>query len=1791
MFEVAAGSGAVTTLASFNGTSNGCTPYSGLVADSSGNLYGTTMYGGSAGDGTVFEVAAGSSAITTLASFNGTNGANPYGSLVVDSSGNLFGTTGHGGPGNIGTVFKVAVGSGNITTLVSFNGANGCMPLGGLVEDGSGNLYGTTGSGGSGGDGTVFKIAASGGALTTLASFNGTNGAVPLGSLVLGGSGNLFGTTSQDGPSNDGTVFEVAANGAVLTNNTAAGLVFDVNQGFYLGTGGLTVDTACSAKNEFKGALSGPGALTLANDPNNGCLVLAANNTYQGGTVIPAAYAGCSVPNKYSLVIGDGLTVNGNLPGNLIINANANNAGGTGCVVSVLFNSLYGQSYGGTIYALDGGGNQIATSGNVVITKAGNATLTLTGNNSLYMGNIALAAGILNVNSDLALGCNTSVLAFGNATLQAAGNITFDPNRAFLANVGNVALIDTQGFSVTYGNSAGNSGLAGCGTLVAAGSGNLTLVGTSNFAGNTVVAGGNLVVACEAALGLVPANYVSNQLMLDGGTLVEAATPANSSYLPLSLNRGIYLNIGGGTLTADAGTIFTLPDAITGPGGLTVGGNSGDVHLQGNNTYLGNTLVSGGRMFLENAYGNTSVPGNLIVNGGTAWWAASGNQISPAAILQVVSGTADIWNYPVSVAGVQLLGANAAINNFSEYGMTGVLTSATPFDMQAGSANAVLAGNVGLNKTRGGTVTLTGNNIFTGPTSVANGVLQVGAAGGALGCTSAVNITAPGDLQLLMSNQIYDDANVTITGGTLDMGCYTDTVYGVTLTGNGVPLTGNGSILGGTGSLLTSLTDFNLQSGSVTAGLGGNVNLVKNESGCSAQDTVTLSGNDSYTGNTTVVGGTLLLDNTAGGLTVPGNLTVDANTTALLLAGNQIANTAVASVAGTLNVNGQTQGIDQLTGGGLVTLGNAAGNLTVGVAGGSSEFDGVISGNGSLTKAGAGTFTLTGNNTFSGNTVVTGGCLVLDATGGNLALGGTGNVVVTAGSVELLSSNQINPAAAVSVAAPGTFNVNGQSQGVDQLTGSGCVTLGTTAAGSLNVGVAGDSSEFDGSIAGNGSLTKVGAGNFTYAGNGSYSGNTTVSGGNLILGNGASNGSLAGNIVDNAGLVFDNAFPLVVASPISGNGTLTAAGPGLLTLLGNETYTGLTTVNAPATLQIGNAATAGGLPGNVIDNGNLGGNGAVGGCVTVNGTLWPGLGTGSTTFTVGGNLSFGNHSFFVVTANGAASDQVNVGGCVSVANGATLQLAVTGNPRGTSYQVLNPAAGRSIVGNFTNSYGNVLTQPSGNITLSGVLLQYNYQAGLNHNSLYLNTPASYTWVWTGGAGGGNVNFSDPFNWVLQGGGGNGTPANGNALIFNTTGIAANAPVNDEANLSLASLTFSTGNVGYSLGGNSLTISGTGGLVDQAGNQVLTLNVGTASNVQTISVSAGNQLTLAGGVTFDSAVNLSGAGTVLIDGGDGGTGCTVTLGAGTLQLGNGTAAGVLAGNIVDNSRLVLDNGCNVSFSGALSGNGSLTKMGAGNFTLAAAGALGGNVTVSGGGLIMAANLAVGGCLAVQSGGSGSVACGAVLSALGGVTVGGTLAVNGNLSGAVPTVVSGTGCLTGNGTVTTDVSVLSGAALGGNLTVAGGNLSVAAGANVNPGDGGFGMLTISTANTPRFAAGANFNLQVGGNQAGVTYDQITITGDKTVNVANVSLSVTDVGNYVPVAPTNNTLGDHLVLINNVGSGGLVGNFVTANASGPGNVTLTNAAGLTVGTAGMRLFYNDATLGAARTCSWCARPTWPI
>jgi len=199
--------GQETVLLSFMGGSEGFFPAGGLIMDASGNLYGTAQLGGANGVGAVFKLTPGGQE-TILYSFDyGNYGQQPAGGVIMDDSGNLYGTTLGGGEFDQGIVFKVTP-EGQETILYAFDGGTGGgTPFAGLVMDASNNLYGTTYSGGHGG--TVFKLTPSG-KETVLHGFNaGADGAHPDRGVIMDARGNLYGTTPEGGAGSEGVVFKV----------------------------------------------------------------------------------------------------------------------------------------------------------------------------------------------------------------------------------------------------------------------------------------------------------------------------------------------------------------------------------------------------------------------------------------------------------------------------------------------------------------------------------------------------------------------------------------------------------------------------------------------------------------------------------------------------------------------------------------------------------------------------------------------------------------------------------------------------------------------------------------------------------------------------------------------------------------------------------------------------------------------------------------------------------------------------------------------------------------------------------------------------------------------------------------------------------------------------------------------------------------------------------------------------------------------------------------------------------------------------------------------------------------------------------------------------------------------------------------------------------------------------------------------------------------------------------------------------------------------------------------------
>lgn len=345
---------------------------SGLVQASDGNFYGTTYSDGDYRLGSVFRLTP-AGVLTTMVTFNGTNGANPQAELIQAADGNLYGVTDGGGTNHIatggdGTIFRIST-NGTFRSLFSFNSTNGSDPIAALVQGRDGNLYGTTGSGGTnGGNGTVFKFTSTG-VFTSLVSLNDTNGP-PFGSLIQGMDGNFYGTTGS-GANGYGSIFRVTTNGVVTTlfsfNNTNGAfpqgpLVQSMDGSLYgeTVTGG-TNDLADAGSGGTLFRLSVGGILTTLVEFNvtngagpRGGLVAGADGNFYGSVSFGTNFAG----SFFRLTPGGSLTTLFSFDW-----ATTTNGGPQGVLARGADNNFYSTSASGGVYKF-GYAFQLTTNGN-----------------------------------------------------------------------------------------------------------------------------------------------------------------------------------------------------------------------------------------------------------------------------------------------------------------------------------------------------------------------------------------------------------------------------------------------------------------------------------------------------------------------------------------------------------------------------------------------------------------------------------------------------------------------------------------------------------------------------------------------------------------------------------------------------------------------------------------------------------------------------------------------------------------------------------------------------------------------------------------------------------------------------------------------------------------------------------------------------------------------------------------------------------------------------------------------------------------------------------------------------------------------------------------------------------------------------------------------------------------------------------------------------------------------------------------------------------------------------------
>ncbi|WP_033074182.1 autotransporter-associated beta strand repeat-containing protein [Sphingopyxis sp. MWB1] len=1192
------------------------------------------------------------------------------------------------------------------------------------------------------------------------------------------------------------------------------------------------------------------------------------------------------------------------------------------------------------------------------------------------------------------------------------------------------------------------SDLLGASQLVKTDMGTLVLTGTNGYTGGTAMNGGTLRIASDVNLGAA-----GSGLSFNGGTLHTTADVTSSRAVDL---------IGAGTLATETGTFLTLSGVISGVGGVTKVG-TGNLVLTGTNSYAGDTIVTAGSLFVN------------------------GDQSAATGLVSIASGAL--------LGGSGIIGGNVMLAD--------------------GATLAAGAGNVGTLSV-GGNLMLSAGSVLDFEFGAAN------VAGGSL--NDLVNVG--GDLTLAGTVNVSVPAT-----GSFGPGIYRAFNYGGTLTDNGLTL---GTMPAG--SMV-----------SVQTAIGGQVNLVNTaglnlsfwDGNAGPKNNGAVNGGDGVwrivggSNNWTDLNGSVNADYAQGSFAIfsaaPGTVTIDDAGGMVQASGMQFASDGYILTGDALTLTGARA---------IVQVGDssAAG------AGFSASITAELAGTAGLVKTDAGTLILTGANSFSGGTAVTGGTLRVsndanlgDAAGGLLLDGGTLNTTADMG-----SNRAVDLAGAGSFLTEGgtVLTLNGTITGGGLLTkdGAGSLVLaadnaytgGTSiAAGRLQLGNGGttgrivgnvandgllafnrsDRVVFAGAITGNGALSQIGSGTTILAADNRYGGGTTIGAGTLQIGNGGTTGSITGNVLNNAALAFDRSDGVTFAGLISGNGTLTQTGGGILTLTGANSYVGVTRVAAGTLLVNGDQSAASGAT-NVAAGATLGGTGIIGGNVSLadGAALMPGAG-GAGALTINGDLSLAagaslGYDFGLANAPGSPlNDVVNVVGDL-VLDG-TIDVTVT--PGGSFdiglYRVINYG------GTLTDNGLAIGTMPAG----SDVFVQ----AAVANQINLINTGGVTLNFWDGAAG-------PKFNGAVNGGHGVWQSGTGNDNWADATG-AVNASFDDGA---FAIFTGAPGSVtidnslgavtvsgmqfavdGYSLIGGDLTLTGA--------QSVVRVGDGTAAG-------AGYTTTIASAIMGGSQLVKTDAGTLILVGSNSYSGGTAING-GTLQISSDANLGDAAGGLVFGGgtlnttasfnavravdlagigTISTDGGTTLGLSGTISGGGSLTKSGAGTLVL---------------------------------GGVGSYSGGTAVTA-------GTLLVNGNYAG-----------------VSSLTSVASGASLGGTGTL-GGDVTLADGAMLAPGAGGAGTLNIG--GNLSLGGGTRLAWELGeaGVVGGSLNDLVNVGGnlilDGTLDVTVPTGGAFDVGVYrlfnYGGTLTNNGLGLGIMP---------AGSDVAVQTSVAGQVNLVNAAGLTL------------------------------
>jgi autotransporter-associated beta strand protein len=1442
----------------------------------------------------------------------GTGASGATGVLGTDAAtlGQTGGDGGYGGNASTATAGTTgdAATTGSTTVAIDSALAGGDGGNGGNANGGAGGSggwpvqggNGDGGNGGSGGDGGSAGAGGNGGNVINGSGFTIDNSGTLVGGTG-GAGGNAFGGTGGrggQGANNTGDSGNggVGGNGGSAGNGGSGGNGVDGSDfqltnlgtitGGHGGSGGIATG-GMGGLSDYPGAPGGQWGTTGANgNPGNAGIagaggigvVSTGGSTITTAGVIAGGLSGDNATRADAVRLSGGdntLTLeNGySFTGNVVSNSGAANGGDT--------LALGGDTDPATAFDVSHIVSTAPTSytgtpqyyGFTAYKKTGTSTWTLTGAGAGPAWQ--LLAGTLQIGD-------------GTTTSSVTGATGIDGAGATNGTVGGNSVAASSGTTLTVMLSGtaqgGNGGESGSG------------YGGSGGAG---VNGASVTVSNSGVITAGDGGYSSNSTGGNGGNGVSGSDSTVSNSGAITAGDGGYsastTGGNGGYGVGGSGTSVTNNSVIN-------GGAGGDGYSNGGN---GGGGVSGDNLGLTNNSGGsiTGGAGGVGNSSGMGGNGASGNNLrmtNAGAITGGVGGESSSSGSGSGRGGTG--GAGISGDNLSLTSNSGSITGGAGGE-SGGFGGAGDVGGHGGNGISGDALVVTNRNIISG------GAGGSGHRSNSSGGSGGDGISGP---KLILTNN---------SGGTISGG-------------KGGIRGGTGGV-GGNGGNGVSSSELSLTNNSGSTITGGDGNGVGSKGG----NGVTSTGNTKMTNAGTIRGGKNANGSRADAVNFSGG-------------GNQLTLLKGYSFVG--NVIGSANS-DILVLGGNTNATFAASNL---VTTSPTSWSGTVRYYGftEFTKTGTSTWTLTGTTA-----VVTPWTI----SAGALSVSSDGNLGDTSGGL-LLNG--------------GTLEVTGTAF----TTTARAITLGS-AGGGFDIADASNNFTVSQALSGSGTLSKSGDGTLTLTGANTYTGGTTITAGTLQ----GDTASLQGDIVNNAALVFKQSTAGTFAGAMSGNGALRIDGGTTLVLDGNSSaFTGASTVQ-DGTLVIGSVAgNSAALGGSVtVDSGaTLGGHGRIGGGVALDAGAHLAPGNSIGTLTIDGDLTAAQGSVLdfelgtpgATLASFGSGDSVTVGGNLKL-DGATLNVSDASDFGPGLYRLF--------------SYGGSLTETNGGISLgstpTGAILQIRNLTGNKQINLFNATGLTLN-LWNGNGladatqmGGGDGTWSTTAaNWTDANGNTTApmTPQPGFAIFGGTAGTVTVDGNSGADPVSALGMQFASD--GYTLTGDALTLVG-----DAGAAPIIRVGDGSAAG-------AAYTATINNVLAGNDGLTKADLGTLVLAGANTYTGGT-TIGAGTLQIGNGGATGSITGDVLDNSTLAFDRSDDLSFAGAITGTGSLAQNGSGTLTLT------GDNTYTGGTTITAGTLQ-----------------GDTTSLQGNIVDNAALVFNQNTAGTFAGAISGSGSLTkiGSGVVT-------------------------------------------------------------------------------------------------------------------------------------------------------------------------------